>query len=62
MKVKKFDVVELVDNNKATILEIKEKEYLAEIVNPNGTTLDNRNITKEEIRKIVYTKQKGLKL
>jgi len=59
MKVKKFDVVELNNNNRATILEIKNNEYLAEIVDSNGTTLDNRNITKEEIKQVIYTKQKG---
>ena len=33
MKLKIFDVVELKDNNRATILNINNKEYLAEVVN-----------------------------
>ncbi len=32
MKLKRFEVVELENGNKATILDIKNNEYFAEIV------------------------------
>lgn len=55
MKIKQFDVVELKDSNKATILEIyKGKKYYAEIVNNKGKTIDIKEITLKEINKIVY--------
>lgn len=60
MKLKKFDVVELINNNKATILEIKDNEYLVEIVDNNGITVDKRNITQEDIKQIIYSRQKSL--
>ena len=57
MKIKKFDVVELNNGNRATIFEIKGKEeYFAEIVNPYGITIDTRIITNDEIREVVYSK------
>lgn len=62
MKLKKFDVVELKNNNKATILEIKNNEYLAEIVDNNGTTVDTRNITQEDIKQIIYARRKKFRL
>ena len=49
MKLKIFDVVELNDNNRATILNINNKEYLAEIVNSAGISLGNRIITYNDI-------------
>lgn len=58
MKIKKFNVVELKNNNKATILEIISKnEYLAEIVNPYGITVDNKIITNDDINKIIYSNE-----
>lgn len=62
MKFKKFDVVELINSNKATILEIKDNEYLAEIVDNNGITVDKRNITQEDIKQIIYSRQKKFRL
>ena len=56
MKIKKFDVVELKNNDRATILEVSGKnEYLAEIVNPYGITVDNKIITNDYINKIIYS-------
>ncbi len=40
MKYKRFDVVELNNGNRATILDIKKNYYNVEIVNPYGITLD----------------------
>lgn len=57
MKIKKFDVVEMKDDNRATILEVKgNNEYLAEIVNAYGVTVDNKIITNENISKIIFQK------
>ena len=58
MKIKTFDVVELVDKNKAIILEIKEnKNYFVEVVDELGTTIEYKNIVFSEINKIIYAKQ-----
>lgn len=58
MKIKRFNVVELKDNNRATILEVNnDKTYFAEIVNPYGITLENKIITDNEISKIIYSRE-----
>ena len=62
MKLKKFDVVELKNNNRATILEMKNNEYLAEIVDTNGITVEKRNINQEDIKQVIYTRHKMFKL
>lgn len=55
MKINKFDVVELKDGNRATIIEIKDKNsYFAEIVNAYGITIDKRDIQEKEIDRIIY--------
>ena len=54
MKIKIFDVVELKDNNRGTILEIKGDKYFAEVVNAYGITVDKRKqISKKDIVKII---------
>lgn len=59
MKIKKFDVVELNNGNRATIFELKGKDkYFAEIVNAYGVTVETRIITNDEIKEIVYSKDK----
>lgn len=61
MKIDKFNVVELKDGNRATIIEVKGKnKYFAEIVNAYGITVDTRNISDEEISKVIYNKDKKL--
>lgn len=57
MKYKRFDVVELKDNNRATILNVNKNNYLAEIVNAYGITIDRNVITDNDIKKIIYTKE-----
>lgn len=58
MKIKKFDVVEMKNGNRATILEVKgNNEYLAEIVNAYGITVDKKEINNCEINKILYAKE-----
>lgn len=57
MKLKRFDVVELTNGNKATIMDIMNNiEYFVEIVDSKGNTIDRKNITEDEIEKIVYSK------
>ena len=44
-------VVELKDGNRATIIDVREKnEYFAEVVNAYGQTVAKRNIIDEEIK------------
>ena len=58
MKINKFDVVELKDGNRATIIEVKDKNvYFAEVVNAYGITLDKRDIQEKEIDKIIYNRK-----
>lgn len=58
MKIKKFDVVELVDDKKATILDVANNKCYAEIVDSNGQTIEYRNIKQEEIIKILFKKDR----
>ncbi len=58
MRLKKFDVVELVDENKATILDVTNNRCYAEIVDSNGKTIEYRNINQEEIIKILFKKDR----
>lgn len=60
MKLKRFEVVELVNGNKATILDTNNNQYYAEVVNDKGITIDNRNITEEEIKRVVFSKDRIL--
>ena len=61
MKLNRFDVVKLYNGNKATILDVKNKEYYVEIVDSEGNTIDNRNITDIEIKEILVSKSKLIK-
>ena len=56
MKLKIFDVVELNDKNRATILNINNKEYLAEVVNSAGISLGNKVIKENDMNKIIVSK------
>ena len=58
MKLKRFEVVELVNGNKATILDTNNNQYYVEIVNDKGITIDNRNITEEEIKRVLVSKDR----
>lgn len=57
MKINRFDVVELNDGNKATILNFQNNGYLVEVVTPDGKSLGNKEITEDEIEKIIYYKK-----
>lgn len=56
MKIRKFNVVELKNKNRATILQVLGNKYLVEIVNAYGITIDKRIITENEINKVIYNK------
>ena len=58
MKINKFDVVELNDKNKATILDIQDNMYLVEIVNDDGISLETRTIEYQDISKVIFKKSK----
>ena len=58
MKLKRFEVVELVNGNKATILDTNNNQNYAEVVNDKGITIDNRNITEEEIKRVLVSKDR----
>ena len=50
-----FDVVKLKDQNNATILsKPTNNRMLAEIIDSNGKTIENREITKDEIVDIIF--------
>lgn len=55
-KVRIFDVVELKNSNKATILNIIDNGYVAEVVDSKGKTIGMTTITNEEIKVIIYSK------
>lgn len=56
MKLKIFDVVELKDGNKATILENGRNTYKAEIANNNGVRQEIRTINEIDINKVIISK------
>ena len=58
MKLKRFDVVELNNGNKATIFDIKNNELYGEVVNDRGITIEHRNINEHEIKKVLVLKDK----
>ena len=58
MKYKRFDVVELNNGNRATILDIKKNDYNVEIVNPYGITLDKKFISNDEIKGLICSSKR----
>ena len=54
--IKIFDVVELIDGNKATILEIDKDKYKVEVVNENGISQGNKYISLCEINDVIFQK------
>ena len=61
MKFKIFDVVELNDKNRSTILNIKNNKFLVEVVNSAGISIGNKTIAKKDINKIIIKKPKRRK-
>ena len=58
MKYKRFDVVELNNGNRATILDIKKNYYNVEIVNPYGITLYKKFISNDEIKGLICSSKR----
>lgn len=56
MKIKQFDVVKLKSKNNAIVLNVENQKYLAEIINSDGKTKERRNIQKDEITNIIYSR------
>ena len=51
-----FDVVELKNKDRATILGINKETYSVEIVDKDGNTKEVKEISADEVEKIIYTK------
>ena len=59
-QIDKFDVVELNNGNRATILDTKDRQtYFADIVNAYGITVDRKEITENEISRVIFPKEKA---
>jgi len=58
MKYKRFDVVELNNGNKATILDTNNRNYYVEIVDLEGNRVDIKHIEESEIAKMIFSKQR----
>lgn len=58
MKINKFDVVELKDKKRATILDIikNKNQFIAEVVNAYGINLGNKIINSKDINRVIYSK------
>lgn len=57
MNLKIFDVVELQNGNKATIVENKAKDmYKAEIITNEGKTLGIKLIDENDVNKIIFSR------
>lgn len=60
MKINRFDVVELNNKNRATIRNIKNKNYIVDVVSPSGDSLGNATINDKDITKILYSKSRNM--
>lgn len=56
MKINQFDVVKLKNKDNAVILNTENQNYLAEIIDLNGETKERREIQKDEISNIIYSR------
>ena len=54
MQFKIFDVIELEDGKRATIIKIEDNIITGEIIDENGKSLGVKGIEKERITKIIY--------
>lgn len=54
MQFKIFDVIELEDGKRATIIKIEDNIITGEIIDDNGKSLGVKEIEKERITKIIY--------
>lgn len=54
MKYDLFDVIELKDKNRGTILKVEKDRYYIEIVNSFGITLGTEYVTDDDINSLVF--------
>lgn len=54
MQFKIFDVIELEDGKRATIIKIEDNIITGEIIDDNGKSLGVKEIEKDRITKIIY--------
>lgn len=57
MKVKVFDVVELNNGTKATVLEIIQGGYNVEVVDKRGNSKGRKTISDKDIVSIIYQRK-----
>ncbi len=57
MKFKVFDVVEVNNGNKATILSADNEQYKAEIVTDDGKLKGIVNLEENDIKKVIFKKE-----
>lgn len=58
MQFKIFDVVELKEEKKATIMKIDDNIITCEVIDKNGKNLGIKKVKKEDIIKIIYRNKK----
>lgn len=56
MKYNQFDVVELNNSDRATIIAISDNEYKVDIVDENGKIKEVKNIKQDEIKNVIFKK------
>ena len=57
MKVKVFDIVELNNGTKATVLEIIQGGYNVEVVDKRGNSKGRKTISDKDIVSIIYQRK-----
>lgn len=56
MKYKLFDVVELKDGNKATIVNIDDSNYKVLVTDKKGINIGTRTVENNDISKMIFSK------
>jgi len=56
MKLKVFDVIELKNGDRATILDINNNVYKVEVVDKNGISKGIKNIEETDVKDIIISK------
>ena len=57
MKYKIFDVIELNNGNKATIVDIDKSELKIDVVDKNGISQGFENVNVKDIKKVIFAKE-----
>lgn len=56
MKYNQFDVIELNNGDKATIIAINDNLYKVDIVDENGARKEVKNVKQDEIKRLIFKK------